>query len=40
MLHLVSVKIITIKSSYDLFKIDICRLLRLSTAIFSYVQLI
>ena len=34
-LHLVSV---TFKSSYNWFKIDILRLLRLLTAIFSHVQ--
>ena len=37
-LHLVSFKNIIFKSSYNLFKIDILRLLRLSTAILSHVQ--
>ena len=37
-LHLVSVKNITFKSSYNCFKIDILRLVRPLTAIFSPVQ--
>ena len=37
-LHLVSVKNITFKSSYNWFKIDIRRLLRPLTAIFSHVH--
>ena len=37
-LHLVSVKNITVKSSYNWFKIDILRLVRPLTAIFSPVQ--
>ena len=37
-LHLVSVKKITFKSSYSWFKIDILRMLRPPTAIFSHVQ--
>ena len=36
-LHLVPVKIIILKSSYNWLKIDICRLLRPLTAIFSHV---
>ena len=35
-LHLVSVKNITFKSSYNWFKIDIIRLLRPPTAIFRH----
>ena len=37
-LHLVSAKIITFKSSYNWLEIDILRLLRLPTAIFSHVH--
>ena len=37
-LHLVSVKKITFKSSYDWFKIHILRVLRPPTAIFSHVE--
>ena len=37
-LHLVSVKNITFKSSYNWFKIDIFRLVRPLTAIFSHIQ--
>ena len=37
-LNLVSVKNITFKSSYNRFKIDILRLLRPPTAIFSHVH--
>ena len=37
-LHLVSFKSITFKSSHNWFKIDILRLVRLLTAIFSPVQ--
>ena len=37
-LHLVSVKNVTFKSSYNWFKIDILRLLRPPTAIFSHVH--
>ena len=36
--HVVPVKIIILKSSYNWFKIDILRLVRLLTAIFSSVQ--
>ena len=37
-LHLIPVKIIILKSSYNCFKIDILRLVRSLTAIFSAVQ--